>query len=266
MSGVIGCLSTAQRAVSIMSGVKSGSAAKNSLHSPTSAPKGMFFGNGKVEDFTPADITFFGSGAAGHLGAQLGEMLVYDRELTAPELHGPHVIGERLRRVFAAIAGLAEVSPSLYFRGESGSGKELAARELHRRARPHGPFVAVNCAAIPESLAEALLFGVRRGADVPPVVRVSEDGVTWYAFPCAATPDDDAEGCAGVTPTEASDPALAIDPARAGGDAFDLAQLGLARARYVRLVDRTRAYYGHDTWCEGAAAGFDLDAVAVVPR
>ena len=85
-------------------------------------------------------------------------------ELTAPELHGPHVIGERLRRVFAAIAGLAEVSPSLYFRGESGSGKELAARELHRRARPHGPFVAVNCAAIPESLAEALLFGVRRGA------------------------------------------------------------------------------------------------------
>lgn len=42
-------------------------------------------GNGKVEDFTPADITFFGSGAAGHLGAQLGEMLVYDRELTAPE-------------------------------------------------------------------------------------------------------------------------------------------------------------------------------------
>ena len=85
-------------------------------------------------------------------------------ELTAPELHGPHVIGERLRRVFAAIAGLAEVSPSLYFRGESGSGKELAARELHHRARPHGPFVAVNCAAIPESLAEALLFGVRRGA------------------------------------------------------------------------------------------------------
>lgn len=100
----------------------------------------------------------------------------------------------------------------------------------------------------------------------PAQVRVSEDGVTWYAFPCAATPDDDAEGCAGVTPTEASDPALAIDPARAGGDAFDLAQLGLARARYVRLVDRTRAYYGHDTWCEGAAAGFDLDAVAVVPR
>jgi transcriptional regulator with PAS, ATPase and Fis domain len=66
--------------------------------------------------------------------------------------------------VWAAIAGLADVSPSLYFRGESGSGKELAARELHRRARPQGPFVAVNCAAIPEPLAEALLFGVRRGA------------------------------------------------------------------------------------------------------
>ena len=85
-------------------------------------------------------------------------------ELAAPDLHGPQVIGERLRRVWAAIAGLADVSPSLYFRGESGSGKELAARELHRRARPQGPFVAVNCAAIPEPLAEALLFGVRRGA------------------------------------------------------------------------------------------------------
>jgi transcriptional regulator with PAS, ATPase and Fis domain len=85
-------------------------------------------------------------------------------ELAPPDLAGAQVIGERLRRVYAALAGLAGVSPSLYFRGESGSGKELAARELHRRARPHGPFVAVNCAAIPESLAEALLFGARRGA------------------------------------------------------------------------------------------------------
>lgn len=84
--------------------------------------------------------------------------------IAAPEVQGSRVIGARMRRVWATIASLAGVSSSLYFRGESGSGKELAARELHRSARPRGPFVAVNCAAIPESLAEALLFGVRRGA------------------------------------------------------------------------------------------------------
>jgi len=84
--------------------------------------------------------------------------------LQPPELRGAQVIGARVRRVFAAISSLAGLNQSLYLRGESGSGKELAARELHRGARPRGPFVAVNCAAIPESLAEALLFGVRRGA------------------------------------------------------------------------------------------------------
>jgi len=84
--------------------------------------------------------------------------------ITPPEVHDSRVLGVRLRRVWARIASLAGISPSLYFRGESGSGKELAARELHRGARPRGPFVAVNCAAIPESLAEALLFGARRGA------------------------------------------------------------------------------------------------------
>ncbi|MCA9692008.1 MAG: sigma 54-interacting transcriptional regulator [Nannocystaceae bacterium] len=84
--------------------------------------------------------------------------------IAPPDLDGPRVIGERVRRVFASIASLASVSQAIYFRGESGSGKELAARELHRCARPSGPFIAVNCAAIPEALAESLLFGVRRGA------------------------------------------------------------------------------------------------------
>lgn len=100
----------------------------------------------------------------------------------------------------------------------------------------------------------------------PAAVLVSDDGERWYAFECGASPGDDADGCAGVTPTEARSAAAAVDPTRAGGDAFDLAALGLARARYVRLVDRTREYYGDDSWCGGSAAGFDLDAVAVVPR
>jgi hypothetical protein len=66
-----------------------------------------------------------------------------------------------------------------------------------------------------------------------------------------------------VTPTAADvDESTAADPQRSGGDAFDLADVGLQRVQYVRLVDLTEAYYGDSMWCGGAAGGFDLDAIA----
>jgi two-component system response regulator HydG len=59
----------------------------------------------------------------------------------------------------------APSSATILLLGESGTGKELAARALHElSARPKGPFVAVNCAALPESILEAELFGVEKGA------------------------------------------------------------------------------------------------------
>ncbi len=62
------------------------------------------------------------------------------------------------------LRGLAPRFDTLLITGESGSGKELAAREFHRASGARGRFVAVNCAAIPVSVAERLLFGARRGA------------------------------------------------------------------------------------------------------
>ena len=75
------------------------------------------------------------------------------------------VIGPTLRRAYQVIAQAAAAGDSLLVTGESGTGKELAARTYHRAGpQSRGPFIAVNCAAIPEGLAERLLFGARRGA------------------------------------------------------------------------------------------------------
>ena len=93
------------------------------------------------------------------------------------------------------------------------------------------------------------------------VVAVSEDGETWHEWECESdNPDDGYPGCAGVGlvwthPDNDIDP---TDPQEAGGDAFDLADLGVDRARFVRIRDS-----GTNTY-EGTSGGFDLDAIAVV--
>lgn len=81
-----------------------------------------------------------------------------------PAISGEMVVGPELQRVNAQIRAHA-VTDTLLVHGESGSGKELAARLYHEAGpRKAGPFVAVNCAAIPDGVAERLLFGSRRGA------------------------------------------------------------------------------------------------------
>ena len=69
-----------------------------------------------------------------------------------------------MQEVFRTITKVAEYKTTALITGQSGVGKELVARAIHRRSGRRGPFVPVNCGAIPENLLESELFGHRKGA------------------------------------------------------------------------------------------------------
>src|ERR1700684_1722553 len=105
----------------------------------------------EIEDATPAEVA----------------LELWDSEL-------PRIVGKSaaLRRVLGMVRIVAPTNATVLIHGETGTGKELIAEAIHNWSeRSHGPFVKVNCAAIPAGLLESELFGHERGAYTGAVAR-----------------------------------------------------------------------------------------------
>lgn len=98
---------------------------------------------------------------------RLRQLEIENRQPETPHGGLDDLIGNspQMQMVFETIEKVASTHASILLCGENGTGKELVAKALHRRSpMQNGPFVAINCAAIPENLLESELFGYEKGA------------------------------------------------------------------------------------------------------
>lgn len=135
----------------------------------------LYVGNNEIKhlfDRRELDLlNIFGAQASLILqNAMLVSALRADKEKLKTELHDKRfgeIIGScpSMLEVFRKLQKVAGTDISVMITGETGTGKELIARELHRRSnREKGPFITVNCGAIPENLMESEMFGHVKGA------------------------------------------------------------------------------------------------------
>ncbi|HVV86713.1 MAG TPA: sigma-54 dependent transcriptional regulator, partial [Kofleriaceae bacterium] len=111
--------------------------------------------------------TLLGAARAAAAGAAAGAIASADSDVLRLELGDKVVVAAdpAMRRLYELIRRLAKSDLPVLVHGETGAGKELVAAALHHgSARAKGPLVSINCAALPETLAEAELFGHERGA------------------------------------------------------------------------------------------------------
>lgn len=97
----------------------------------------------------------------------LSKEIVYLRSQLEEKYELKGIIGKSpaMQRLFTAIEKVSEVDSTILLQGESGTGKEITARAIHFSGyRKNEPFIAINCAALPETLIESELFGHERGA------------------------------------------------------------------------------------------------------
>lgn len=125
-----------------------------------------------------------------HLVGRVEAALASSAGGSTPAAEGPRslIVGSdpAIVEVYKAVARVAPLDLPVLIRGETGTGKELVATALHRfGANPEGPFVPINCGAIPENLLESELFGHRRGAftgadsDHPGAVETARGGTLF---------------------------------------------------------------------------------------
>ncbi len=115
------------------------------------------------------------------------ENVALRRRLSLKDQYG-RMIGAsiQMRQIFRTIDGIAPTPATVLITGESGTGKELVAKAIHERSpRAKGPFISLNCGAIPETLLESELFGSDRGAftgadrDRPGRIEVASGGTLF---------------------------------------------------------------------------------------